>query len=136
VWAAVLGALAAGAMLWVATVYVSRGNGKGDLAPQQEFFVGKAESLADRTPFLLPDASPSHRRDVYIQHLGDDLDTGWLALGALAPGQTDRECFLKVRGDHFEDPCTDATFPEDGTGLTAYPTEVRDGRVYVDLNPD
>ena len=122
-------------MLWVATVYVSHGHGKGDLAPQQEFFVGKTAAIVDRTPFLLPDASPNHRRDVYIQHLGGNRDRGWVALGALAPGQTDRECFLGWRRGHFEDPCTHATFPATGAGLTSYPTRVDRGRLYVDLNP-
>ena len=134
-WAAVLGALVAGGMLWGATVYVSRGHGKGDLAPQQEFFVGKTKALADRTPFLLPDASPARRRDLYVQHLGSDLTKGWLAFSALAPGQTDRSCFLKWRSAHFEDPCTGDTFPPDGTGLTMYATRLDDGRLYVDLNP-
>ena len=131
--ASVLGAVIASAMLWGATVYVSKGHGKGDLAPRQEFFVGKTAALVDRTPFLLPDASPAHRRDVYIQHLGRDEATGWLVLAALAPGQTDRSCHLKWRGDRFEDPCTSATFPADGTGLTTYPSRVADGRHYVDL---
>jgi hypothetical protein len=133
--AAVAGAIAATAMLWVATVYVSHGHGKGDLAPQQEFFVGKTEALVERTPFLLPDASPAHRRDVYIQHLGPDQGDGWHVFAALAPGQTDRTCHLRYRNGRFEDPCTHATFPRDGAGLTAYPTRVDDGRLYVDLNP-
>ena len=132
--AAIAGAIAATAVLWAATVYVSRGHGKGDLAPQQEFFLGRTEALVDRTPFLLPDASPSHSRDLYVQHLGSDPDAGWLAFSALAPGQTDRECFLKASGDGFRDPCTSATFPADGAGLTQYHVRVADGRVYVDLN--
>ena len=121
-------------MLWVATVYVSNGHGKGDLAPQQEFFVGKTAALVDQTPFLLPDASPKHERDVYIQHLGRNQATGWLALAARAPGQDDRSCHLQWRDGRFEDPCTHATFPADGTGLTSYPTRVEKGRLFVDLN--
>jgi hypothetical protein len=132
--AAVAGAIAAAAMLWVATVYVSHGHGKGDLAPRQEFFVGKTAHLLGQTPFLLPDASPAHRRDVYVQHLGRNPATGWLVFAALAPGQTDRACHLKYRHGRFEDPCTAATFPTDGTGLTRYRTHVTDGRLYVDLN--
>ena len=132
--AAVAGAIAATAMLWVATVYVSHGHGKGDLAPQQEFFVGKTAALVGHTPFLLPDASPAHRRDVYVQHLGREQAQGWLVFAALAPGQTDRSCHLQWRGDEFEDPCTQARFPADGTGLTAYRTRVADGRLYIDLN--
>lgn len=132
--AAVAGAVAATAMLWVATVYVSHGHGKGDLAPQQEFFVGKTAALVVHTPFLLPDASPAHRRDVYVQHLGRSQARGWLVFAALAPGQTDRTCHLTWRGNRFEDPCTHTTFPADGTGLTRYRTRVTDGRLYVNLN--
>lgn len=125
----------AAGLLWTTTAYVAGGHGKGDLAPQREFFLGKAAALIDRVPFLLPDASPSHSRDVYIQHTGSLLGTGWLALGALAPGQTDRECFLVFRNHRFEDPCTSKAYPADGTGLTSYPTRVdAKGRVYVDLN--
>jgi len=121
-------------MLWAATVYVSRGHGKGDLAPQQEFFLGKTKALVDRTPFLLPDASPSHARDLYVQHLGSDQESGWLAFSALAPDQADRECFLTWASGRFEDPCSHATFPADGTGLTQYHVRLDDGRLYVDLN--
>ena len=120
-------------MLWVATLYVSHGHGKGDLAPQQEFFIGKTNRLP-QTPFLLPDASPAHRRDVYVQHLGPNEGVGWYVFAALAPGQTDRACHVKYRNGRFEDPCTHATFPRDGTGLTQYRTHVTDGRLYVDLN--
>jgi hypothetical protein len=131
----VVGVVLAGGLLWALTVLISnrtvtpRGPFTAD-----EFTVGRVASIADRVPFLLPDASPSHERDLYVQHLGDDLDRGWLAFAALAPGQTDRGCFLKWRADHFEDPCTGKTFPPDGTGLTAYPTRVANGRLYVDVN--
>lgn len=123
---------------WGATIWVSNGNGKGDLAPTGEFSVGSTDRLAaeidDRGPFLLPDASPAHQRDLYIQHLGKDLDLGWWALGALAPGQTDRECFVVWTGDEFEDPCTGKTYPPDGDGLTKYANRVTDGTLYVDLS--
>jgi hypothetical protein len=133
VWAAVLFVVLVGAMLWGTTVYVSRGHGKGQLAARAEFSVRTA-AIADDVPFLLPDASPARRRDVYIQHVGRSEDEGWLAFSAYAPGQTRRDCHLRWTGARFEDPCTGAHFPPDGTGLTSYPTRVTDGRLYVDLN--
>ena len=135
VWAAVLGVVLAGGLLWTLTVLISnrtvtpRGPFTAD-----EFAVGRVASIADRVPFLLPDASPGRKRDIYVQHLGSDLDRGWLAFSALAPGQTDRSCFLRWTGERFEDPCTQATFPPDGTGLTKYPTRVENARLYVDVN--
>jgi hypothetical protein len=138
IWASVVGVVLAGAMLWVAVVWVSNGNGKGQLAPTGEFSVGSTKRLAaeivDRGPFLFPDASPEHRRDIYVQHLGRDLDVGWWVLGALAPGQTDRECFIVWTGDEFRDPCTKKLYPAKGDGLTKYANRVADGTLYVDLS--
>jgi hypothetical protein len=124
-------------MLWGAVVWVSRGNGQGDLAATGKELDLSTENLAaeiaDRGPFLLPDASPAHKRDIYIQHLGKDLDVGWWVLGALAPGQTDRECFIVWTGDEFQDPCTKAMFPANGEGLTRYANRVDHGHLYIDL---
>jgi hypothetical protein len=131
--AAVLGVVVAGVMLWVATVYVSHGNGKGQLAPTGSFTVRTA-AIRDEVPFLLPDASPAHRRDLYIQHIGSSDLTGWLAFSAYAPGQTKRECHLRWTGRSFREPCTGEVFPADGRGLTAYRTSVRNGRLTVELN--
>jgi hypothetical protein len=134
----VAGVVVAGAMLWATTAYVAGGHGKGDLAPRQEFEAGRTAALTkviDRDgPFLLPDASPAHDRDLYIQHLGADESAGWLAIAARAPGQTNRSCFLLWTGRVFRDPCTKRSFPGNGAGLTQYPTRVANHRLYVDLN--
>ena len=101
-----------------------------------EFEVGRTERLAaeidDRGPFLFRNPAGVDRH-VYVQHLGDDPDEGWVTVGARAPGQADESCYLEVDGDGFRDPCDGTEYPPDGEGLTTYPTEVRDGRVYVDL---
>ena len=132
--AAVVGVALAAGLMWLLTVLISNRSvtPKGPFE-QTEFSVGIA-SVADRVPFLLPDASPSRRRDIYIQHLGADEEEGWLAFAAFAPGQVDRDCFLRWDGTQFEDPCTGEVFPDDGAGLTPYDTRVDDGRLYVDLN--
>jgi hypothetical protein len=138
--AAILGVVVAGLLVALATVYVSRGHGKGQLASQREYSAGRVDSLAaeiaERGPFLVADASPSQRRDIYIQHVGSAEDEGWIVVSAFAPGQTDRSCFLRwdERSESFADPCSGTTFPASGHGLTQYPSEVRDGRLYVDLN--
>src|SRR5690349_17915504 len=97
--ASVLGVVVAGALVWGATAYVSRGHGKGQLAAQRDYDAGRIESLAaeiaERGPFLVADASPSRRRDIYVQHLGSVVEKGWVVVSAFAPDQTDRECFLR-----------------------------------------
>ena len=137
--AAIAAVVVAASLLWLLTVLISnrtvtpRGPFEAD-----EFEVGRASALADRVPFLLADASPSRTRDIYVQHLGADEEEGWLAFAAYAPGQTERDCFLRwsTADEEFRDPCTDETFPADGDGLTHYPTRVDDdGRVHVDLTP-
>jgi hypothetical protein len=93
------------------------------------FEVGQVRRLAPeierRGPLLFQDLL-NRSRDIYVQHLGTDVKTGWLAFEAHAPGQP-RTCALRwvdARGQ-FEDPCTKAVFPADGAGLVHYPTEVR-----------
>jgi hypothetical protein len=106
------------------------------------FPVGRTERLArriavDRRPFLFSDVSGRGDRDIYLQHLGETPEVGWLAFAARAPGQDDRDCFLDwdVAAQELVDPCTDERFPADGSGLTRYPVEVDDGQLYVDLRP-
>lgn len=109
----------------------------------ERFPVGRTDRLAgriaeDRRPFLFSDVSGTDRgRDIYVQHLGETSEVGWLAFAARAPGQSDRECVLDwdLAEQELVDPCTDARFPADGTGLTRYPVEVEAGRLLVDLRP-
>jgi len=104
------------------------------------FEVGSAERLADAIardgglPLLVPDLV-GRQRNLYVQHLGDDPDEGWVAFGAFDPDdpscavQIDREAKVLV------DDCDESiTYPLDGTGLRFYPTVVEDGEVIVDIN--
>jgi hypothetical protein len=120
------------------SVLVSRGSVKTSLG-DQDFWAGRTDRLAaeirDRGPFLVPDASPSRRRDVYIQHLGRDDTRGWLAFDAHAPGQDDRSCSLRWSGRDFVDPCGEARFPANGAGLRRYRTRVTGGNLYVVFKP-
>ena len=138
--ASVVAVVLAAVLLWVVTVLISnrtvrpRGPFEADT-----FEVGQVAALVDRTPFLLPDASPSRSRDVWVQHdPGRGPEEGWLVFSALAPGQTDRSCFLRWSEEDgvFRDPCTGDEFPANGDGLTHYPVEVDDdARLHVDLTP-
>ena len=130
-------ALLVGLSVWSST-------GDADLRLGDErFAAGRTERLAariaaDRRPFLFSDVSGTGGgRDIYVHHVGETPEVGWLAFAARAPGQTDRGCFLDwdVAAQELVDPCTGARFPGDGSGLTRYRVAVEDGQVYVDLRP-
>ena len=108
----------------------------------KRFVVGRADRFAERieeqgSPILFKDPLTSRPgRELYVQHLGNDENEGWLAVEAYAPGQRKLECLLTwdTRTDEFVDPCSKARFPADGTGLTVYPGEVDDRTaVVIDL---
>jgi hypothetical protein len=100
--------------------------------------VGRAGDLANEIdahgPLLLPDLA-NRDRPIFVQHLGPDPLKGWVAIQALIPGEAPR-CVLgwDARTRVFRDPCTAATFPDDGTGLVRYPVTVLPSkRINVDL---
>lgn len=94
----------------------------------------RAENISDGGPLLFSDVS-SGNRDIYLQHIGDDVTTGWYAFDARRPGQA-RNCTLSWQESlsNFRDPCDGATIPADGTGLLTYPVTITDkGKVIVDF---
>jgi hypothetical protein len=108
------------------------------------FTVGKADDLYHQIVTPGPDGRKGpllfqalvRDRDIYVQHLGPEPLTGWLAFEAHAPG-TPRSCVLQwidAQSD-FHDPCGGRTYPADGTGLIHFRTTVvKDtNRVVVDL---
>lgn len=126
--------------LWLAATFASDQPsidvGLGD----QTFQGGSAERLAeeidDRGPILYADVSGAKERDLILQHLGDDVETGWFAFRA-QPRDKDRECVWEWQADEeqFRAACDpDLTAPADGEGLERYPVEVVDGKLDVDLN--
>ena len=80
----------------------------------------RAETIRRGGPLLFSDVA-SGQNDIYLQHLGDDDATGWLAFDARRPGTT-RDCTLKWDGDagQFTDPCDGTVVAADGTGLKQY----------------
>ena len=124
--------------LWLISYLASEGTIEPKLGDDEFTYDAEelAEEIADRGPFLLADASANRQRDVYVQHLGDDPEEGWLAFDARAPDQDDRDCSLRWTGDQFEDPCTGRTFPPDGDGLEQYDVRVDEGTVHVRFRPE
>lgn len=115
------------------TVKVKMGVDTYDAGPAKD----RARNIADSGPLLFPDVS-SGQRDIYLQHLGTDPTTGWLAFDARLPGQP-RNCTLQWKADqqHFQDPCNGTVVPADGQGLVAYTVTVdKGGDVIIDLRGD
>ena len=135
-------AVALGTAFLVANL-ASRGDVQVRLGDDR-FEAGRTESLSeiiaeDGQPILFPDPA-NFARAIYVDHASDDPDSGWLALSAFVPDQP--ECTLVfdpdagayVIGDDQPDVCDrSTTFPRSGEGLRAFPTEVAEGRLYIDL---
>ena len=104
------------------------------------FSLGSAEDMAqevaeDGRPFFLPDATGGER-GLWVYHIGDDPEEGWIAVALRAPGQDD-DCLLEWDAEIkvFFDICDGTEYPADGTGLRHYPISVDpDGDLNVNLN--
>ena len=139
--AAIFGVVLAAALVLLVVRFASQRPDDVNLG-NDRFEVGRADVFAraiDRDgPILFKDPLTSRAgREIYVQHLGDDEDEGWLALDAYAPGAPREErCILEwdAAEDVFVDPCGDAKVPADGEGVRTYPGEVDDrGAVIIDL---
>jgi hypothetical protein len=108
------------------------------------FQAGRTENLAriidtDGQPILFPDPA-NFSRSIYVDHQGDDPETGWIALSAFVPDQPECTLTFDPEVDLFaideQQPAScdrDRTFPRSGAGLRVYATEVIDGRLTIDL---
>jgi hypothetical protein len=131
--------------VWGVAVLTSRQSSFDVRLGDQTFQGGNAERLADEIdedgPIFYADISDSgsgDQRDLILQHLGDDPDEGWYAFRAQPPGE-ERDCTWLWQPDEeqFRARCDDdLTAPADGEGLEAYPVEVVDGKLDIDLNFD
>lgn len=135
--------LALALVLFVVAIPALEESGQIEVNPDNGVFRGieadqdLADEIAERGPILYSDVA-SGDRDVFLQHVGDDVDEGWLVFAA-RPVDAGRDCTLVWDPDAevFEDPCSDRTFPADGDGLVQYPVEIdEDGVLVVDLNFD
>ena len=93
-----------------------------------------AESIDDDGPVLWPDIA-SNTRDIWLQHIGDDVGEGWVAFDARLPG-VGRECNAEwsVANQNFTDPCTGTVFPADGEGLPQIPVFIDETILVIDIN--
>lgn len=104
------------------------------------FEVGSADTFAERIaedgglPLLFQDLVQGDR-NLFVSHVGDDPDEGWVAFGAFDPD--DPSCAIEIDRDAgtLVSACGETTtFTLDGEGLRHYPVSVEDGKVFVDLN--
>lgn len=94
-----------------------------------------ATQVARDGPILFPDLL-GKGKDIYVQHVSEDVKEGWRAFRATAPGR-DRTCTLRWDGPTrtFRDPCDPSrTYPADGAGLEQYEARVEgSNKLVVDL---
>jgi len=136
--AAIFGVLLASVLVLLVVRFASERPDEVNLG-RDRFEVGRADVFAraiDRDgPILFKDPLTSRPgREIYVQHLGDEEDEGWLALDAYAPeAPREERCILEWDRDDrvFRDPCGDAEVPADGTGVRTYAGEVDDRDVVV-----
>lgn len=130
-------------LIVVVAFLVAQAASRGDVEIKlgdERFNAGEVESIAARIdrdgglPALYPDLV-NRDRPIFVQHIGDDPNTGWVAFGAFDPDdpgcivEIDREAKILVNA------CDeDVTYPLAGDGLRFYPTSVADGEVFVDIN--
>ncbi len=93
-----------------------------------------AAEIAERGP--VPWAPLSRGRSIWIQHIGDDPETGWFSFDVQSPG-SGPDCVVDWDSDRrvFVDTCDPAlVYPATGEGLTQFSVWVNDGDLIVDVN--
>lgn len=128
--AVVLGA----AIIWAGSTGGGIENNLGDKDFREIDAEAIADEITDRGPVGFNSVG-GQSRPIWLQHLGDDPDTGWLAFEARVPGQPG--CLVQWDRDLalFVNDCDESdVYPPDGEGLTPIPLLVENGEVIVDLN--
>lgn len=130
-------------LIVVVAFLVAQAASRGDVEIKlgdDRYNAGQVESIAQAIdkegglPLLFPDLV-GRDRNIYVQHLGDDPDVGWVAFGAFDPD--DPNCAIEIdrKAKILVNACDpDVTYPLGGKGLRFYPTVVEGGRVIVDIN--
>jgi hypothetical protein len=131
IFAIVLAICVAGAVLSIAAGNDQVDVNLGDDEFELEDLDGSAARIAENGPDIYPDLMGGSR-PILVNHVGDDLEEGWVAVVAIAPG-TDA-CIVEwdAEAQRFED-CEGTTYPADGEGLEQLGTRVEDDSLFVDL---
>ncbi len=130
-------------LIAVVTIFVALAASRGDVElnlGDDRFNAGNTDEIAariakdDGLPALYADLVNGDR-PIFVQHTGDDPDTGWAAFGAFDPDNP--SCIIEIDRDAkiLVSSCDRTfTYPLTGDGLRAYPTTVEGGDVIVDIN--
>ena len=131
IFAIVLAICVAGAVLSIAAGNDEVDVNLGDDEFELEDLDGSAERIAEFGPDIFPDLMGGNR-PILVNHVGDDVEEGWVAVVAITPG-TDA-CIVEwdAGAQVFED-CEGTTYPADGQGLEQLGTRVEDDSLFVDL---
>jgi len=130
-------------LIIVVAVFVAFAASRGDVEinlGDERFNAGQTDRLAKEIddggglPFLYQDLVGNDRH-LFVQHLGDDPDEGWVAFGAFDPDDPSCAVLIDREAKALVNDCDESvTYPLTGEGLRQYPTSVEDGRIYVDVN--
>ena len=130
-------------LIAVVAVFVALAASRGDVDVRlgdDRFNAGRVGRQADAIaeggglPLLYPDLVGNDRH-LFVQHLGDDDDEGWVAFGAFDPD--DPSCLVAIDREAkvLVNECDGSeTYPLSGEGLRQYPVSVEDGEILVDVN--
>jgi hypothetical protein len=100
-----------------------------------EFEIQNIDALAARIAEDAPEAygdPTGGNRPIIVNHLGDDPESGWVVVLAVAPGTESCAVNWDEEDGAFRD-CEGQTYPADGTGLHQFPTRVEDDTLFIDL---
>jgi hypothetical protein len=129
-----------GVILFLAAVVLGNRNSTDLRLGDQTFHAGsterQAKAIAKGGPILYSDVSGEKGRDMILQHLGPNENTGWYAFRA-QPADRARDCVWEWQKDQrrFRAACDHSlTAPANGAGLEHYKVHVSDGQIEVDLN--
>ena len=127
----VIGICVAGAVLAIANDSPDAEINLGDDEFELENVDGAAARIAEDGPDIYPDPTGG-TRTILINHVGDDVEEGWVAVLAIAPGS--ESCLVNWDADDgvFRD-CEGEAYPPDGEGLEQFPTRVEGDTLFVDL---
>ena len=128
-----------GAVTAFVAIAASRGDVEVNLGDDR-FNAGQTERLAQEIedggglPFLYQDLVGNDRH-LFVQHVGDEPDEGWIAFGAFDPDDPSCAVLIDREEEVLVNSCDESvTYPLDGEGLRDYPVSVEDGRIFVDVN--
>ena len=130
-------------LIGIVAAFVALAASRGDVEinlGDDRFNAGKVERQANvieedgGLPILYGDPL-GNDRPLYVQHLGEEPEKGWIAFGAVDPDDPSCAIELDRERELLVNTCDESeTYPLTGEGLRQYPVSVEDGRIYVDVN--